>query len=315
MPSVDPALFRPEAVAPETSAMNADIVAKMSSLPDIWAFPAEMIREVRRQGKGLFPAQAKSPRARTEIIEGPNGRVPVRIIAPHASSGVYLHIHGGGWMLNQADFQDETLERIVEATGLACISVEYRLAPEHPYPAGPDDCETVALWLAGAAAGRFGTDRLFIGGESAGATLSAVTLLRLRDRHGLTPFRGANLVAGCYDLGMTPSARRFGLEKLVLTSRDIELFVRAYVPAGQSLRSPDVSPLYADLAGMPPALFSIGTRDALVDDTLFMATRWEVAGGSAALRIWPGGCHVFRGFDFPMAEAAFAEEIAFLRSH
>lgn len=306
-------MFAPEAVAETTAAVNADIVAKMSALPDLWSFPPELIRETRRQGKGIFPLEARSPRAVVIEIEGRHGKVPIRIIAPEKPTGVYMHIHGGGWMFNQSDFQDESLEKVSAATGMACISVEYRLAPEHPYPAGPDDCEDAALWLVSEGAKRFGTTRFFIGGESAGAHLSAVTLQRLRDRHGLTPFAGANLIAGCYDLGMTPSARTFDRGRLILTTRDIALFVRAYVP-GADLRAPDISPLYGRLEGMPPALFSVGTHDALLDDTLFMSARWQAAGHATTLRLWPGGCHVFQAFDFPMAQEALADEIAFFNS-
>lgn len=315
MPFADPAVFSDAAVAPETAALNANIIARMSVLPDLWAFPPELVRESRRQGRGIFPLQAKSPRAEVIEIEGKHGAVPIRIIAPDKPSGVYMHVHGGGWMFNQSDFQDESLEKIVAATGMACISVEYRLAPEHPFPAGPDDCEAAALWLVTEGVKRFGTERFFIGGESAGATLSAVTLQRLRDRHGLTPFRGANLIAGCYDLGIAPSARHFSHGKLILTPRDIFQFVRAYVPADIDLRTPDVSPLYGDLKDLPPALISVGTYDALLDDSLFMVARWQAAGREATLKLWPGGCHVFQGFDFPMAHEAFASEIAFFNSH
>ena len=312
MPPVDPSLFSPQSIAPETAALNADIVAKLAALPDIWSFPAETIREARRAGKGAFPVSPKSPRAQTMTIAGKGGPIGLRVIAPADPKGVYLHLHGGGWMLGQADFQDNKLEQLVETTQLACVSVDYRLAPEHPWPAGPDDCETAALWLVAEGEKRFGTDRFFIGGESAGGNLSVVTLLRLRDRHGLTPFRGANLIAGCYDLGLTPSARHFGSERLILTTRDVRLFVKQYLSRGEDPSTPDISPLFADLRGMPPALFSIGTRDALLDDSLFMAARWEAAGASASLKIWPGGCHVFQAFDFPMAEAAFAAERDFI---
>jgi acetyl esterase len=113
------------------------------------------------------------------------------------------------------------LERVNEKAGLACVSVEYRLAPENPYPAPPDDCESAALWLAKNAKAEFGSDVLAIGGESAGATLAAVTLLRMRDRHGFTGFRAANLVYGAYDLSMTPSQKQFGNERLVLRTVDI----------------------------------------------------------------------------------------------
>ena len=142
------------------------------------------------------------------MISGKDGNeIPLRIIAPANPRGVYLHIHGGGWVLGGADLQDPMLERIADNAGLAVVSVEYRLAPEHPYPAGPDDCEAAAVWLTRHAKAEFGTDALTIGGESAGGHLAAVTLLRMRDRHGYTGFRGANLVYGAYDMTMTPSQR------------------------------------------------------------------------------------------------------------
>jgi acetyl esterase/lipase len=102
--------------------------------------------------------------------------------------------HGGGWVLGGADLQDPMLERIADNTGQAVVAVEYRLAPEHPYPAGPDDCEAAAVWLVQNGKKEFGTGVLTIGGESAGGHLTAVTILRMRDRHGYTGFRGANIV-------------------------------------------------------------------------------------------------------------------------
>lgn len=312
MPYPDADLLSAAAISADTAAFNAEIVARMAAMPDMWAFPPEAVREARRAGKGIFPLPPRNPGARTVTIDGPRGPIDLRVLGPERPKGVYLHLHGGGWMLGQADFQDDMLARWGEAAGLAGVSVDYRLAPEDKWPAGPDDCEAAALWLAREGAAIFGTDRFFIGGESAGANLAAVTLLRLRDRHGLTPFRGANLIAGCYDLGLTPSARRFGSERLILTTRDVKQFVRGYLPAGVAATSPEVSPLYADLAGLPPALLSVGTRDALLDDSLFMAARWAAAGNSATLKIWPGGCHVFQGFDFILAREAFAAEVAFV---
>jgi acetyl esterase len=276
-------------------AVNAAILKRLESW-DNWAFPPAVIRQMRREGRGAFPAPIPSPRARTITMEGPHGPIDLRIIAPDAPRGVYVHIHGGGWVLGSVDQQDQWLERFADRAGMACVSVDYRLAPEHPYPKGPDDCEAAALWIAGEAKRLFGTDRLVIGGESAGAHLAAVTLLRLRDRHGVMPFRAANLHAGCYDLALTPSVRRWGAEKLVLNTRDIEMFVRHFLVQGGDVRHPDVSPLHADLKGLPPALFTVGALDPLVDDTLFMAPRWAAAGNRAALEVYPGGCHVFIGF-------------------
>lgn len=309
---VDPTAFDPATVDPDTQKLNADILAKLSGLPDQWSVPPAVVRERRKQGLGAFPLVPPSRRARTLTIEGPGGPLELRVIAPDAPTGVYLHIHGGGWVFGTADMQDDRLERLAQNCGLACVSVEYRLAPENPYPAAPDDCEAAALWLVRECQARFATDRLFIGGESAGAHLAVVTLLRLRDRHGLTPFRGANLTAGCYDLAQTPSVRRWGDLKLVLNTRDIFLFAQNFLRLKGDLRDPDVSPIHADLAGLPPALFSVGTRDPLVDDSLFMASRWTAAGNAAELALWAGGAHVFIGFPGPLTEKALAKTDAFL---
>ena len=305
-PFPDPATFDPAVVDPETRALNLEIVRKLSGLPDPWSMPAALIRERRARGLGPFPVAPRSERARMLSIEGPGGQpLSLRVIAPPSPRGVYLHIHGGGWTLGTADMQDDRLERLA-ALGLACVSVEYRLAPEHPYPAAPDDCEAAALWCVREAGARFGTERLFIGGESAGAHLSVSTMLRLRDRHGLTPFAGANLVAGCYDLALTPSARGWGAERLVLNTRDLDHFVGGFVQGRAPLADPDVSPLHARLGGLPPALFTVGTRDPLLDDSLFMAARWAAAGNAAELAAWPGGAHVFVAFPGELTERALA---------
>jgi acetyl esterase/lipase len=254
-----------------------------------------------------------SDRARTIIISGRDGNeIPLRVIAPASPRGIYLHIHGGGWVLGGADMQDPMLERIADNTGQAVVSVEYRLAPEHPYPAGPDDCEDAAAWLVRNGKQEFGTDALTIGGESAGGHLSAVTVLRMRDRYGYTGFRGANLVYGAFDMSLTPSQRQFGDTRLVLRTIDIQQFANAFLPTVTDRRVPDISPLYAELNGLCPALFSAGTMDALLDDTLFMHARWIAAGNDAELAIYPGGAHGFTLFPNDLAKAAAVKMDAFL---
>jgi acetyl esterase len=309
---IDPALLDTQAITDEIRAQNADIVRTLSALPDPWLYPAALIRERRRQGLGPFPDMPRSARAETLTIEGPTGAITRSGIAPREPRGVYYHVHGGGWTLGAADEQDPWLDRLADSCGLTCVSVDYRLAPENPYPAGPDDCEAAALWLVRQALPRFGTDRLFIGGESAGAHLSLVTLLRLKDRHGLTPFLGANLFAGCYDLTLTPSAQNFGSERLILTTRDVRQFCDNFCGPRVDRRDPDVSPLFADLRGLPPALLSVGTRDALIDDTLFLASRWIAAGNRADLALWPGGAHVFHRFESRLTDQALERIDAFL---
>lgn len=309
---LDPAIFADSAISNETRTFNELLVKLMTPMPEWWDVGAETMREARRQGRGPFPLAPKSPRAKIWQIEGPGGQISLRVIAPEKPTGVYLHIHGGGWVLGESDQQDPMLERIVASTGMACVSVEYRLAPEHPYPAGPDDCETAAVWLVKNAQAKFGTDKLTIGGESAGGHLSAVTLLRMRDRHGYAGFCGANLVFGAFDLAMTPSQRNFGNERLVLRTLDIEKFSEAFLPGVNDRRVPDISPLYADVSGLCPALFSIGTKDALIDDSLFMWTLWSKAGNPAELAVYPGGAHGFTSFPLALSRAANATMDAFL---
>ncbi|MCJ8142792.1 alpha/beta hydrolase [Ancylobacter sp. A5.8] len=309
---LDPAMFDPAAIAPDTRAINAGIIKALGAVPDRWIYPMAVLRKLRLEGKGPFPLAPESPLAQVIEIDGPHGPVPLRILTPDAPKGVYLHFHGGGWSLGSARENDGLNHRFVERTGFAVVSVDYRLAPEHPYPAGPDDCEAAALWLVREGPARFGTERFAIGGESAGGNLAVSTLLRLRDRHGLTPFCAASLHAGCYDLGLTPSARQWGDEPLVLNTRDINVFVGHYLREGGDVATPDISPLHGDLSDLPPALFTVGTRDALMDDTLFMAPRWLAAGNRTELEIFPGGCHVFIGFPGTLADAALARIHGFI---
>ena len=102
---------------------------------------------------------------------------------------------------------------------------------------------------------------------------------------------------------MTPSARNWGTRNLILDTAIVEWFVDQYVPSG-GLADPDISPLYADLSGLPHALFSIGTLDPLLDDSLFMWAKWLAAGNRADMAIYPGGIHGFNAFPFPLAQQA-----------
>ena len=196
---LDPKIFDDAAIPDEIKQINAGIVALTKDMANWWDVGAQVVRDARASGEGVFPAPVKSDRATWIEINGPAGKIKLRAIAPEKSRGIYLHIHGGGHVLGAADQQDRLLERIADDTQLTALSVEYRLAPEHPYPAGPDDCEAAALWAADNLRD-FGGDLLAIGGESAGAHLSAITILRLRDKHGRTPFKAANLVFGVFDL-------------------------------------------------------------------------------------------------------------------
>jgi acetyl esterase/lipase len=301
----------------ETRAFNEQLRELLATLPGVETAPAKVSRRLRYEGKGVFPAPVFVDEARWVDVPSRGGGLRARVIPPEGeATGVYLHLHGGGWTIGAADLQDVPLAQLARETGLVVASLEYRLAPEDPYPAAPDDCEDAALWLLERGAKELGAPALLtIGGESAGAHLAAVTLVRLRDRHGAPDaFRAANLVYGAFDLSGTPS-RRLLADTLVLTHSGMTWFTDNFLPGldAEQRRDPDISPLYADLRGLPPALFTVGTADPLLDDSLFMAARWAAAGNDADLRVYADGVHGFNAFPIGIGLAANAAQIEFLR--
>ncbi len=314
--SIDPALFAEEAITEETARAVAAVEAFLKTIPPIYEIGAVIVRESRKNGEGLLGMQPLSDIAEWRTINANGLEVPIRVFTPETINGVYLHIHGGGHTIGSADSHDQMLEKLAKETNQAVVSVEYRLAPEHPWPAGPDDCEAAACWLADKMKSEFGTQVLTTGGESAGAHLAAVTMLRMRDKHGFTGYHGANLVYGVFDLSMTPSLRNWGERNLVLNRKICEWFGDNLLPPDQysleAKRDPEISPLYAKLHDLPPALFTVGTLDPIIDDTLFMAQHWLRSGLETQLEIYPGGIHAFDAMPIPIARQAHARINEFL---
>jgi acetyl esterase len=237
------------------------------------------------------------------------GGVRCRSFRPEGEArAVYLHFHGGGMILGAPEMNDVGNRAIADAHGVAVVSVDYRLAPEHPYPAGPDDGVAVARWLLEHAASEYGTDRIVIGGESAGGYMAAAVLLRLRDVPGaLERVLGVNLVFGVFDWGRSPSQR--GVRPVegpdMLTPEGIVTFVDCYLPdrTDDERRAPEVSPAFADLRGLPPALVSVGTADHLLDDSLMLAGRYLAAGNELELFVAPDMPHGFQAFPCGITQA------------
>jgi acetyl esterase/lipase len=306
-------------VLAETRAFNAEIERQLATRPATNEMPVEVARRQRLEGGGIFPPPTFLPeRTRDITIAGRSGAIGLHVVAPQQEAvGAYLHIHGGGWALSAANLQDPVLVELADATGLCAVSVDYRLAPEHPHPAAADDCEDAALWLLREGFEELGLPAVAtIGGDSAGGHLSVLTLLRLRDRHRITgAFAAANLIYGAFDLSMTPSQRNWGERNLILSTPIIEWFGDQFLSGidAEARRDPEISPLYADLRDMPPALFTVGNLDPLLDDSLFMEARWSAAGAPTELRVWPEAIHGFNAFPLRVTAAAREEQYAFLR--
>ncbi len=256
---------------------------------------ARALEEAR--ARGAVSTTPPGPPVVEALAEIAGRRVAVRILAPESGTarGVYLDIHGGGFYMGSAARGDAFNRRLADALGIAVVSVDYRLAPEHPWPAAPDDCETAALWLLEEAGTRFGTARLAIGGVSAGATLAMTTLLRLRDRGAAEPVVGAALQFGTYDMsGQTPAGRLLAGQS----------FIQAYVGHVADRTNPDISPVFGDLRGLPPALLVAGSLDILLEDNLVMAARLSAAGGEVDVRVYPESPHGFTLHPTAMASTA-----------
>jgi acetyl esterase/lipase len=298
---------------PETAALNARLAAQMAAAPAQHEVPVEVTRAARAEGRGLFPPGG--PLDACDWLDAPLRAGRIRVAWPDATpAGAILRVHGGGWTFGAPEQHDLWNLELARASGWAVAAVAYRLAPENPWPAPVEDVEEAAAWLIGAARGLFGTDRLAIGGDSAGAHLSAAALLRLRDRGRAGAFRGAVYDYGVFDLRLTPSMRAHGPTPLVLSTPTVDWFADNLTGGDAALRAdPAASPLLADLRGMPPALVQIGTADPLLDDSLFWAARLSAAGVPVRLAVWPGGVHAFDRFDTALARTARAEAAAFLR--
>jgi len=319
MITIDPRVFDAASIAPETKAINDQIEAFLASRPSIIDVGPEVVRAARREGEGVLAMQPVDPEARWETAKALGLEVPVRVFeAKSQAKGIYLHIHGGGHTIGGADIQDQTLREMTELLPIAVVSVEYRLAPENPWPAPADDCEAAALWLFENAQELFGTDKIVVGGESAGGHLSAVTILRMRNNHQKT-FAGANLIYGVYDMCGTPSVENWGERNLIISTPIVKWFSEQLLPAASfadmDRKDPDLSPLFADLNNLCPAIFTVGTLDPILDDTLFMAPKWMAAGNHTELEIYPGGIHAFDMIPgLPIAEAHKKRTYAFIES-
>ena len=252
-------------------------------------------------------------------------QVPVRIIRPRGPvAGIVLDIHGGGWVIGNAPMNDAFNAAFASRCGLAVVSVDYRLAPRASVHEQMEECLAAARWLLQDGlpeyadhadhAGHAGLPVVVVG-ESAGAHLAAATLQGLRAWPALLArIAGTVLYYGVYDMAGTDSVRSAGPETLVLDGPRMLARLRGLTPdlddAGR--RQPPLSPLFGELAGMPPALMIVGGGDPLLDDTLRMAQRWQQV-ADVELNVAPEAPHGFIHFPTAMARVTLAHAQAWVR--
>ena len=267
----------------------------------------EDVARFRAIGTPPFPAEELALPVELRSFAARGGEIPLRLFRPRSPRALYLDFHGGGFCMGWAQQKDAQNARIAAAAQVAVASFDYRLAPEHPFPDGPDDCEDAALFALEKLGPELGTARILLAGDSAGASLAALTALRLRERGRIGPVLGQVLVYGVFDLSMTPSTRRAVGTPLV-DSRHARMFNDHFLPgrSPEERRDPAISPLYAELRGLPPTLFLVGEADPLLDDTLFLHARCEAAGVPCELQLFPDAPHGFASLPSPVT--AVAEE-------
>lgn len=288
---------------PEVRAVNQMLSKMNASPPSI--LTKEGLESSRKQGKEREPKNIVLKPAE-KFIKGPGGNIRMVIFKSATVRAVVLNIHGGGWMSGRPENDAQINDEMARTCNVAVVSPDYRLAPESPFLACIEDCKAAARWLVANAKTEFGTDKIFISGGSAGGHLSAVTTLYIRDSlKAIDKVKGVNLIYGVYDLNRTPSVRQVTDTSMLpkkIMDETFELIFKGWNV--EQRQNPAYSPLYADLHGLPPALFTVGLTDPLVDDTFFMEARWRNAGNRTYLAAYPESPHAFNYFGTKLAKAA-----------
>jgi acetyl esterase len=266
--------------------------------PDIGDLPPEVGRPAYRQILTAGDPPPADVQTEDRSIPGPAGPLPVRVYTPHgkvsAARGLVLYCHGGGFVLGDLDTYDSVCRAICLESGSIVVSVDYRLAPEHPFPAAVEDCHAALTWVAAHAA-ELGGDarRIAVCGDSAGGNLSAVMALLARDKGPAIRYQVLIYPVTTAMPGDLPSHTTFG-KGYILSLNAMRAFTGHYF--GGSGRAPDFrgAPLLAeDLSGLAPALILVGGYDTLRDDGVAYAKRLIEAGVEATLVEYSGLSHGF----------------------
>ncbi len=291
---------------------KVDLFKEGRSIPEV--------REFSRKGTAILKAAPTAlPEVRDIEIPGPAGTIPARVYVPEGKAPlpVVIYFHGGGWVIGDLDSHDNVCRGLAAAVPAIVLSVDYRLAPEHIFPAAVDDAFAALTWTAKNAASIKGDPaRIAVAGDSAGGNLAAVVARMARDRG--VKLSAQVLIYPAVDLlhFATESYRLFG-DGYYLTRRYMEKFRERYMPDKRHWSDPRVSPLlHGGFTGLPPAMVLTAQFDILRDEGEAYARALEKAGVPVTAKRYPGMIHGFIGMDrlLPTAKTARDDCAEFLRS-
>ena len=259
------------------------------------------VHVLREAMESRFPDREREPVWKVEdrVAVGPHGDVPVRLYRPESKGTppVLVYFHGGGWVLGSLETHDAICRALANAAGCVVVSVQYRLAPEHPFPRGLEDCQAVVRWVR-SAAGQLAVDgqRIAVGGDSAGGNLAAVVANCNRDENA-PPLCHQLLIYPVIDVRQTTESYCENAEGFLLTALGMKMFWDLYLGESTASESPLASPgMVADLTDLPPATVLTAQYDPLRDEGEIYAERLRAAGNQVELRRWDGVFHGFVGF-------------------
>jgi acetyl esterase/lipase len=241
---------------------------------------------------------------RNTSVSAEGRSVKIRLIEPTKQpKGIVVDIHGGAWTVMRP-VQDDPLTGPIAAEGYIVVSADYRYAPANPFEEVIRDCETALAWALSKGCEQYGLNQVFLHGDSAGAHLAMAAALRCQSAPGFGRLRGLVLFFGAFDLSGTPSVRNAPEETLFLRGPSLaRYFARVTGNLSEAeRRNPSISPLYADLSALPPALIIVGTADPMIDDSLQLADKFRHDGGEAELLVVPDAPHAFNRFPIRLAD-------------
>jgi acetyl esterase len=286
-----------------------------AQLPELSQVPPAMMRQIfQAMTKALGEEEPQAVhRVEERSVPGPAGAIPVRVYWPSEARDLpaLVYFHGGGFVLCDLDTHDGTCRELANAAGCAVVSVDYRLAPEHPFPAGPEDCYAAARWVV-ENAGSIGVDpaRVAVGGDSAGGGLSAAVTLMAKERGGPALVHQL-LVYPVTDHSFGTDSYRENADGYLLTRAMMEWFWGHYLEKERDGESPLASPLRAaDLSGLPPATVITAGYDPLRDEGQAYAERLRRAAVPTSLAHYEGMIHGFFGMTGLIDKAREAVEQA-----